>query len=259
MAAYSGSHNFYRMKYFYFLLLFLAPFFALGQNDRIQDHNTIAWGQLFTTIKLNKNWDVLAEYQWRRTEGVKYWQQSLLRSALQYNINPHLSAAVGYGWIETFPYGDYPIAANGTFPEHRIHEQLQLKSAFDKLVLSQRLRIEQRWIGRRAPVEERDIEDWVFSHRFRYLLRLQHPIVQAEGFTLYTAAADEVFVSAGKNVGANTFDQNRLMLIVGSKLHKNVALEAGYIKQTVFQGRRVNNHTIVQNNDGLTLALLLNL
>ena len=246
-------------KHIYSILFYLLPLVAAAQNDRIKDHNTIAWGQLFSTIKLNKSWDVLAEYQWRRADGVKHWQQSLLRGALQYNINPQLSAAVGYGWIETSPYGDYPIAANGTFPEHRIHEQLQLKNNFGKLGLSQRLRIEQRWVGRRAPVEERDIEGWTFSHRFRYLLRLQHPIVQTESFNLYTAAADEVFVSAGKNVGANTFDQNRLMLMVGSKLHKHVALEAGYIKQTVFQGRRVNNHTIVQNNDGLTLALLLTL
>lgn len=247
------------MKYCYLFLLYLLPLGAAAQNERVQDHNTIAWGQLFTTIKLKKNWNVLAEYQWRRTEGVRYWQQSLLRGALQYNISPQLSVAVGYGWIETFPYGDYPIAANGTFSEHRIHEQLQLKNAFGKLVLSQRLRIEQRWVGRREPIVEREIEDWVFSHRFRYLLRLQYPIMQGDGFNLYTAVADEVFISAGKNVGANTFDQNRLMLIVGSKLHKNVAVEAGYIKQTVFQGRRVNNQTIVQNNDGLTLALLLNL
>ncbi|HYH16317.1 MAG TPA: DUF2490 domain-containing protein, partial [Flavisolibacter sp.] len=219
----------------------------------------IAWGQVFATIKLNQKWSVLPEYQWRRADGVKRWQQSLARIGLQYNINEQLAGAVGYGWIETFSYGDYPIAANGTFPEHRIHEQLQLKNSFGKLALSQRLRIEQRWVGRRTPSEEREIEGWTFSHRFRYLLRLQHPIVQSKAFNLYTVAADEIFVSAGKNVGANTFDQNRLMVTVGSKLSKSVSVEAGYIKQTVFQGRRINNNIIVQNNDGFTLALLLSL
>lgn len=247
------------MKYFFFFLFSIGSLCVVAQNDRVQDHNTIAWAQVFGTIKLNKKWDVLAEYQWRRVDGFKYWQQSLARTALQYNINNQVSAAVGYGWIETFSYGDYPIAANGTFPEHRIHEQLQLKNAFGKLAVSQRLRVEQRWLGRRMPVEEREIDGWTFSHRFRYLLRFQHPIINAGSFNLYAAAADEVFISAGKNVGANTFDQNRLMLQLGSKLTKNVALEAGYIKQTVFQGRRVNNHTIVQNNDGLTLALIFNL
>jgi hypothetical protein len=247
------------MKYFYLFLLYLLPDCSFAQNDRVHDHNTIAWTQVFATIKLNKKWDVLAEYQWRRTEGFKQWQQSLARTSLQYSINNQLSAGVGYGWIETFPYGDYPVAANGTFPEHRIHEQLQLKNTFGKLTLSQRLRIEQRWVGRRMPIEEREIGDWVFSHRFRYLLRFQFPIVQGAAFNLYTAAADEVFVSAGKNVGGNTFDQNRLLLLLGSRLNKNVALEAGYIKQVLFQGRRVNNNTIVQSNDGLTLALLLTL
>jgi hypothetical protein len=249
------------MKYIFSIAIYLLPLFCLAQNDRVQDHNTIAWGQVFGTIKLNKDWSVLAEYQWRRTEGLKYWQQSLARTAIQYQINNQLTAAIGYAWIETFPYGDHPIAANGTFPEHRIHEQVQLKNTFGKLGLTQRLRIEQRWLGRRVanPENEREIEGYTFSHRFRHMVRLQHPVVQRESFNLYAAVADEIFVNAGKNVGANTFDQNRLMAILGITVNKNVAIEAGYIKQVVMQGRRVNNSTIVQNNDGLTLALILNL
>src|SRR6476620_4696835 len=247
------------MKYLLLFLFSIGSFCTYAQNDRVQDNNTIAWAQVFSTIKLNKKFDVLAEYQWRRVDGFKYWQQSLARTALQYNVNTQVSAAVGYGWILTFPYGDYPIANNGTFPEHRIYEQMQLKNAFGKLAINQRLRVEQRWLGKRTPGDEKEIEGWTFSHRFRYLLRLQHPIINSEGFNLYTAVGDELFVSAGKNVGANTFDQNRLMLQLGSKLNKNIAFEAGYIKQTLFQSRRVDNHTIVQNNDGLTLALLLTL
>jgi hypothetical protein len=231
--------------------------YVQAQNDRLKDENTILWPQVHFVIPLNKKWDALAEYQWRRTDGFKHWQQSLLRTAIQYKLNTQVSIAAGYAWVETFSYGDYPTITHGSFPEHRLYEQVQLKNTFNKLLVNQRVRIEQRFVGRRAPGTERSIEEWVFSHRFRYLLKLQHPITTSG--KLYTAVADEVFISAGKNVGVNTFDQNRLMFLIGAKLHSKVNFETGYISQTLVQGRRVNDRTIVQNNEGLTLALHIHL
>jgi hypothetical protein len=245
-------------------LLFIIPilFIAIAgktQNSRESDFNDIFWAQTFTTIKLHQKWDGLLEYQWRRTNGVKQWQQSLLRGAVQYKPNEQVSFALGYGWIETFPYGNYPIAAAGTFPEHRIFEQMTLKQPVNKMGLTHRFRVEQRWLGRRKPETERKIESWYFAHRFRYMLRAQRPIVMKNNFMLYVAAADEIFIGAGKNVGMNIFDQNRLMFSAGVKLNKNISFEAGYINQTVMQGRMINNQTIVQRNNGITLATNINL
>jgi len=176
------------------LMLWLFSWFtAKAQNDRVTDDNNIGWIQSFITAPLNKKWDLLAEYQWRRTEGLKSWQQSLLRGAFQYKINSQVSVAAGYGWIKTFPYGDFPIASNGSFPEHRLHEQVQLKQSFNKFSVSQRLRAEQRWIGKKAAGSS-SVEEWLFSHRFRYLLRVQHPL-SASGKT-YAAIADEGSISA---------------------------------------------------------------
>ncbi|HVK97341.1 MAG TPA: DUF2490 domain-containing protein, partial [Flavisolibacter sp.] len=222
-----------------------------AQNDRVVDDNNITWTQLQTSFKLNDKVSLLGEYYGRRTDGVKYWQQWMLRTGLQIKATPQLSFTLAYAYIDTYPYGDYPIAANGTFPEHRLQQQVQLKNAFGKLDATQRIRIEQRFIGRRLPnTIDREIEKFLFSNRFRYMLRLQHPIVNINGFNLYGAAADEVFVSAGRNVGVNIFDQNRLMLLLGSKLSDKVTIEAGYINQTLMQGRRINNATIIQDNKG---------
>jgi Protein of unknown function (DUF2490) len=240
-------------------ILIFVVFAGNAQNDRVSDFNNIFWAQFFTTVKLHQKWDGLLEYQWRRTNGVNEWQQSLLRGAVQYRPNEQVAFALGYGWIETFPYGDFPIAAAGTFPEHRIFEQMVLKQPVNKLGLTHRFRIEQRWLGRRKPETDREIESWTFSHRFRYMLRAQRPIVTKNEFAFYVAAADEVFIGAGKNVGVNIFDQNRLMFSAGVKLSKQVSVEAGYINQTVIQGRRVNEETIVQRNNGITLATNINL
>lgn len=72
-------------------------------------------------------------------------------------------------------------------------------------------------------------------------------------------AADELFIGAGKNLGVNIFDQNRIFLLAGYRFNKNFAIEGGYINQTLQQGRRVNNYTIVQRNNGVVISSFLNL
>lgn len=241
------------MKKIVFTPVLFCSFLSFAQNDRLTDRNNTNWLQVFNTIKIDKKWSIHAEYQWRRTYGLKDWQQSLLRIGINRKLNENITAHLGYGWIETFPYGDFPIASAGTFPEHRIYEQISFKQPFKKWILTHRFRIEQRWLGRVQPGTDRIIEAWTFLHRFRYQFRTQFAITSK----WYAVAADEIFIGAGKNVGVNIFDQNRIFLSAGYKLNQNVSIEAGYFNQTLQQGRRVNNKTIMQSNNGINAALYL--
>ena len=243
------------MKLFFLLFLLLCPVFLLAQNDRLNDYNNTNWLQVFNTIKIDKNWSLHAEYQWRRENGLKNWQQSLLRVGINRKLNDQITVHLGYGWIETFPYGDYPLANNGTFPEHRLYEQISFKQPIKKFTLTHRFRIEQRWLGRVKAGTDREIEEWLFLHRFRYQFKTQYNFTSK----FYAAAADEIFIGAGKNVGVNIFDQNRIFLLAGYKLNKNISLEAGYFNQTLQQGRRVNSNTIMQRNNGVVLSSFLSL
>jgi hypothetical protein len=243
------------MKYILTGALFLFTISVNAQNDRVRDDNAIYWGQIFSTIKASEKWDVLVEGQFRRTDQFTP-QQNLYRTALQYRVNPQVSFALGYAFIETFSYGDVPIAPNGTFPEHRIYQQALLRQSVNKFGLTHRFRIEQRWLGRRTPAAEREIEDWIFLHRFRYMFRVQHPL-SANG-KIYAAAADEIFIGAGKNLGVNIFDQNRIQLLLGARFSPHFAIEAGYINQTLMQGRRVNDRTIMQHNNGVSVGMVVN-
>jgi hypothetical protein len=245
------------MKKLFFtpVILFACNLFA--QNDRVNNYNYINWVQSFNTIGLNKKWSLHLEYQWRRTEGLKYWQQSLLRVGANYKLNENIVLHGGYGWIETFPYGDYPIASNGKFPEHRIYEQIVFRQPLNKWVFTHRFRIEQRWLGKIKPGTEGKIENWVFLHRFRYQFRAQYSFWNRNEKQFYGAAADEIFIGAGKNLGANIFDQNRIFLLAGYKFNNRFTLEGGYVNQTLQQGRRVNDKTIMQRNNGWVLSSLL--
>lgn len=238
------------MRIIFILLLLSSTAGATAQNDRVNDFNNTNWLQAFATIPINKKWSIHAEYQWRRIDGLKNWQQSLLRTGVNYKLNDNIIAHAGYAWAETFAYGYYPIANNGTFPEHRIYEQLTLRQAAHKFLFTHRFRVEQRWLGRRKAGTEREIEEWLFLHRFRYQFRTQLALSKK----WYAAAADEIFIGAGKNVGVNIFDQNRIFLLAGCKLNKTISLEGGYFNQTLQQGRRINNNTIMQRNNGIVVS-----
>ncbi len=240
---------------FILLVFFLFPIQKLiAQNNRQNDFNNINWVQLVITKKINTKLDAIVEYQWRRTNGYKDGQQGLFRTLLQYKANEQFSFGVGYAKIETYPYGDFPIANLGRFPEHRIYEQFVVKQKIGNVAISNRFRIEQRWLGKLKPNTEREIEEWVYLNRFRYLLKIQIPINKK----IYGWIGDELFIGAGKNLGVNIFDQNRLHINLGYKINNKVSIELGYLNQLLQQGKLVNTKTILQRNSGLLFAISIN-
>jgi hypothetical protein len=246
------------MKKNFILILIIIHTKSFSQNDRVNDYNTIGWLQTINTVSLNKKWGFHLEYQLRRTEGLNNWQQSMVRTGVNFRLNNNVVLHTGYGWVKTFPYGDFPIASQGAFPEHRIYEQLSFQQPMNRFNFSHRFRIEQRWLARMKAIEEREVENWIFLHRFRYQFRTQMALWSSDQKQLYAAAADEIFVGAGKKLGANIFDQNRIFLLAGYKLNKNISLEGGYINQTLQQGRRINDKTIIQRNNGFVFSVIGN-
>ncbi len=243
------------MKKYFTVISILYVVCASAQNDRYSDFNNINWLQQVTTIHLNKKWALHGEYQWRRTDGLKYWQQSLVRIGLNRKLNDAVALQAGYAWSETFAYGDFPIAAMGTFPEHRFYQQLVLRQPAGRITMTHRFRTEQRWLGQVITTGgRREVGSWSFVHRFRYQLRAAYALSDRLEKQPYLVAADEIFIGAGKKVGVNIFDQNRLFLLAGYKFSNTFSLEAGYINQTLQQGKRVNNATIMQRNNGILLA-----
>lgn len=241
------------------ILFFFPTVNAVAQNDRVNDYNYLNWIQSFNTISINKKWSLHLEYQWRRTEGLKNRQQSVLRAGANYKVHDNVGLQAGYGWIETFPYGDYPIASAGTFPERRIYEQISFRQPVNKWTFTHRIRFEQRWLGKVKSGTGREIEDWAFLHRFRYQFRAQLALWTKHDKQIYGAVADEIFIGAGKNLGINIFDQNRLFVLTGFRCSKKVVLEGGYFNQTLQQGRRLNDKIIMQQNNGWVLGSVINL
>ncbi|GHA78053.1 DUF2490 domain-containing protein [Pontibacter akesuensis] len=222
---------------------------ASAQQPRIKDYNNNGWYMYFGDHKLSDRWGVHTEVQLRRHNIIADPQQLLIRTGVNYNLTPGAMLTLGYGFIETHPYGDYPAA--GTFPEQRIYQQLQLQGSLARLGLSHRYRLEQRWV--RQP----EASAYTYLNRARYMLKATLPFSgnTLEPGELFLAAYDEVFVGFGKNVRKNIFDQNRAYVALGYKISSGAAVELGYLKQIVQKADGV----VFEHNQTLQVSLFHNL
>ena len=94
---------------------------------------------------------------------------------------------------------------------------MSVRLQIGKLQLSQRVRHDNRWI--------QSTEGTLLRHRGRYRLQLVYPITKV----LYTRVFDEVFL----NLQERPFNQNRLLIGLGYKVHPGLKIETGYLKHHV--------------------------
>lgn len=241
------------LQTFFPLLIVLACLLteaqAQIQGNRVKDPNQNAWLMYFGDHRINQKLGIHTEAQLRRARVLSDPQQLLLRTGINFYPTENAMLTLGYAYVDTYPYGDYPAAA--IFPEHRLYQQLQLGGSAGIFRFTHRYRLEQRWVhfpNTDAPT---------FLHRARYMFRavlpLQGPTVDDKEF--YLAAYDEIFIGFGKQMGQNFFDQNRLFGAIGYKITPRAQIELGYLNQIVQQ----RNGRVFEHNHTLQAALYYNL
>ena len=239
----------------------LFPIHSQAQNNRDKETNSIGWYTYNGTFKINEKFGIHSENQWRRDNTIKDWQQSLLRLGVNYQLNSKIQLRLGYGWIETFPYGTTPINSFGKdFTEHRLFQVATLTDKISLVELSHRFMLEQRWVGRYSNENLTTEDEYIYANRLRYMFRIQIPLKGKSIIdkTPYLAAYDEIFIGFGENVNENIFDQNRLGFILGYKINENIRLEAGYLNQILQLGREVQSKNVFQYNNGIIFNTILN-
>jgi hypothetical protein len=242
------------------LLFFNQP--VLGQSKRMRDYNYLGWISTTGTINLNKKTSIHTEYQFRRNDFGLTWQQSLMRVGINMQLHSQAYLRIGYGWIETFPYGNFPIQSFGKqFTEHRVFQALNTHHVLGQFELTNRYMLEQRFIGTFNSALSITHDSWTYVNRLRYMGRLQTPLIgkTLEANEPFLGISNEIFMGFGENVGENIFDQNRLGLFLGWKFRNNMKIELGYINQVLQLGREVNNQNVYQYNSGYMINTFWNL
>lgn len=242
------------MKHFIYLLLIFSLLYveAKSQGTGTNPNNAVqenVWVMYFGNHTIAEHWKLHTEYQWRRSEYFQNWQQSLLRLGVDYLISPALSATLGYGWINTYPYGEQPIV--GETGEHRLWQQIILNNRIGRLHVQHRYRLEQRWVDRWLANSDGSIysDGYNYSNRLRYRIMLNFPLNQP---TITKGAAflsiyDEPFISFGIAIKRNHFDQNRFYAAVGYQYSESGNIQLGYLNQLLIKPdgfRREINHTL---------------
>ncbi len=213
------------------LLLFLLFFTVSNFAQEIGDDQLGSWFMYFGTNKVSEKLSIHTEAQFRYFGTGKNFNQLLLRTGVNYQINPDAIATLGYGYISTDgTFEEMPEEVN--IREHRIFEQFILKNTVGKFKFEHRYRLEQRFII------FRDSNDT--QHRARYRLQITLPLSAVFFLNFY----DEIFL----NLQDDVFGQNRLYGAIGANVFKNTSIQVGYLK----------NHFPSANFDRLQIGVFYN-
>jgi len=230
---------------FVYFLLDFAP--AFSQKEIA--NQSYVWLVYIGNHKINERWGIHTDYQFRRSEFLKDWQQSLTRVGLEYYTKKGPQFTAGYAHVRTFPYGEQPVLAKND--EHRLWQQVSLKNSVGRFDLQHRYRLEQRLLEKFkiTPTDNVELDERVLRHRMRYRLQLQIPINndKMEDNTVFFSASDEIFLGFGKGVAKNVMDQNRMYAGFGYRFSQALNLQLGYLNQYVVKSDGVHierNHTV---------------
>ena len=195
----------------------LACMLMLPSVVAAQDSDFGNWLIYIGNKKVNSQWNIHNEVQYRNYDAVGDLEQLLLRTGVGYNLseNNH-NLLLGYGYISSENYVA-DTQDKTSVNEHRIFQQFTSKQSVGVVSLTHRYRFEQRFV-------EAD-----YKMRLRYFLAAKIPLQKTESGVskLYLSAYNEVFL----NTKSAVFDRNRVYAGVGYQLTKNIRMEAGYMNQ----------------------------
>lgn len=198
--------------FFLFIIGIMLPNAVMAQDSNLGN-----WLIYIGNKKLNDNWNIHNEIQYRNYEVIGDLEQLLIRTGLGYNLTENNNnLLLGYGYILSENYVD-DTNDKVSVSEHRIFQQFTTKQNLGKVGLSHRYRFEQRFV-------EDD-----FKMRFRYFLGIRIPLQykKEEKNPLYLSAYNEIFL----NTKTSIFDRNRVYGGIGYEFSEALRLELGYMNQ----------------------------
>lgn len=217
-------------------------------------HQDALWVGTFVDQPVTRRLAVWFDGSWRRMDLGDKPQQLLLRPGLQWTVTPGVRVAAGAAYIASAPYGALP-AANPS-RETRLWEQLLLSHKAGRVSVTQRYRLEQRWIHPLVPsLDPSDDAGTLVRGRAAYQNRLRYqgrgqidlPRVRLGTRPVFAYGWDELLMPLGGPTQAFSIGQNRASVGVGLPFSATTRAEVGYLNlYNAFAARRANeiNHTL---------------
>ncbi|MBC7901840.1 MAG: DUF2490 domain-containing protein, partial [Gemmatimonadaceae bacterium] len=155
------------MKKGIFIFLILAVFSpdTFAQPAKAKTSVNQIWGGYFNQTRLSDKWGIWAEAQLRtKEELVTDLSVGIARLGLTYYVNDASKLTAGYAFVNFFPSDNHKKISQ---PEHRIWQQFQWHTKFQRNWLMQWFRLEERF--RRKIKNDSTLSDgYLFNYRVRY-------------------------------------------------------------------------------------------
>lgn len=184
-----------------------------------------AWYMYNGSHQLSEKFSLKTMAHFRFFEIGDDMQQFISRFGVNYKINKNLSATLGHSYLNT----DNTFGIDGgSFNEHRIYEDFNIKHKVSKLDFAHRLRFEQRFFNS------------ITGHFVRYQLGLNYPLSSKWSTYLF----NEIFF----DFDGQAYNQNWLGTGFSYKISSSVKLKGGYMNIMI-------NNT---NLDRIQLGIIIN-
>jgi hypothetical protein len=161
----------------------------------------------------HRNWDMGRDLEQLLVRGGVTWTPQGSSSKL----------TLGYAYVDSGAYGP----SSATTRENRLYQEALIpKRLRQRIYLTHRLRLEQRW------VENQD-----FRTRLRYFIAMNYPFNQnslGRG-AVYLSMYNELFINGERGIGdgrrVDYYDRNRAYAAIGHSVTDSMRLQFGYMFQ----------------------------
>ncbi len=189
-------------------LLYLCCFCAYAEDDIQQ------WTSMQIMHKVNDKTQLALYTRFEVADDISQANTLLFRPFILFKLKSGYSAGLGYEYVDNLRF-------KGRF-ENRIWQQIAFAHPAKNYQLSNRLRIEERFIDEIAgPVV-----------RARYLIGAIFPLKDTNW---YPITSNEIFFNLNdKNEGPpHGFDQNRFLVGIGKNIGESSSIQVGYMYRVV--------------------------
>lgn len=188
-----------------------------------------SWNTINIHKKVNEKWSVNTEFNFRRTNFLRDWEQFIIRPFVHYTFENDLDIAVGYSYIRNYNYADFSTPID--FTENNILQQLTIKHKFSRFSFNHRLRFEERFQENVVEIEPNvySIDGIRYRNRFRYRFQIAVPLKTFKATTsLSLVVYDEVHLDFGNGLRPEKLDQNWMFVGISFRASEHIKIRSGY-------------------------------
>lgn len=220
------------INYTYFKVTLVALFFycfstaAQTPTEKQITRYNQCWTSINSTTRFSDHWGLMADFHVRTDDFYNHIYFYFFRIGAVNWINGKYPVAYGYAHLWLAPKTGDKTWSN----ENRTYQQWSSSHNEGVVKVLHRIRTEERW--KSIIVDDEKTNEKNFSFRLRYLASFEIRVSKNEKIPSLVIS-DEVLVQFGKDVGLNTFDQNRLFTGLKIPIKSNLSFDIGYMN--IFQ------------------------